>query len=169
MAAVDDPMTRCAQDQEVTPWVKAPTPFSKLGVRDDMVGIDASLANLAVHGHVVSLTALAHVTLLALSCLCGLRVAALELPVPAEAALLLEIGWWPFRSLVAVSHLVDLFGQARVESEHLVEVLCELRIIWDARDLVGNGGDIAGFVPRCQWWPASSEVDRSEVKAVALG
>src|ERR1700733_2449621 len=160
-----------------------------------MVGIDASLANLAVHGHVVSLTALAHVTLLTLSRLCGLRVAALELPVPAEAALLLEIGWWPFRSLVVGSHLVDLFGQARVESEHLVEVLCELRIIWDARDLVGNGGDIAGFVPRCQWWPASSEVDpsggkggdiacfvprcqwwpassevdRSEVKAVALG
>jgi hypothetical protein len=166
---VDDPMTGRAQDHEVTPWVKAPTSFSKLSVWDDMVGIDASLANLAVHGYVVSAAALARVTLLALSRLCGLRVATLELPVPAEAALLLEIGWWLFCFFVTISHLIDLFSQARVESEHLVEVLCQLPFIWDARDLVRNGGDTAGFVPRRQWWPASSEIDRSEVKAVALG
>lgn len=111
MAAVDDPMTRCAQDREVTPWVEAPTPFPKSGVGDDVVGIDASLANLAVHGYVVSAAALAGVTLFALGLLCSLRVAALELLVPAQAAFLPEIDW-SLRLLIAVSDLVDLFGQA---------------------------------------------------------
>lgn len=169
MAAVNDPMTWCTQDREVAPRVETSTPFPKLSEGDDMVSVDASPPNLAVHGYVVSATTLACIALLALGLLSSPRVAALESLVPAKAAFLLEIGLSPFRLLVARTDPVDLFCQTRVKIEHPPEIFLDLSVIWDVCGVVRNGGNISGFVSGRQWRPASPEVNWPEVKAVALG